>query len=469
MAKVVRALQHYPIQQDWTEDPTIMAKNQYPAGFNDFHRSTVLLRALIEKQYTASRMDGVASTESGPNRFSLIEFVDERLGDVTLSNLDTRDGTETISYYPSSLGESENAVPEYDAASDTTVVQLPPGKIDDETKQGILDAQCRTPHYLFRAWNNSKDPSGGTTGLNTTKAITPLAFHNKTVQPDATILDLSRHELAQIVKGHLTGTHHPKTQLSSWAASPQVAFRFTKPDIDGTNRYISIIDTQNIIIHIPTTKFLGGSCGGYAHEYLAYGIVEDRAHQAIPLEVLNEIDVGIGGALKTDVKPERFCVPDAYPRIMEEEFQMAKKVAQNYGKDFVVAVTIAILCQKQRDGDCWRCGEIKELEMIAQGLKDYEIPENWCENTGILTDIVYVEGYGGIEQIVHLLRALVNYWHGKCVRSCSRSVFLDAVMPDRVEKKRKRLVHFEDEMEEDEKETSDEERRGRRSRRGRHW
>jgi hypothetical protein len=40
-----------------------------------------------------------------------------------------------------------------------------------------------------------------------------------------------------------------------------------------------------------------------------------------------------------------------------------------------------------------------------------------CDDPTILTDVVNTRGYGEVEQMIHLLEALLNYRHGRGARS----------------------------------------------------
>lgn len=454
LTRIVRALEHYHVPQEWARDFTVVAESAYAPGFDDFARSNLLMQELIARQYAGPSMDDMAVA------LSRMDVHTRRYGTASLLSIDAIKETDTASYQPSSWADTDETMSEASAASDGTLNGLPPGRMDDETKRKVMDARRKTPRFLFRSWDNSRYPSGGHHGLNTPAAITPLAFKKNTVPADTTIFDLNSSELQDMTSAHLTGKYHPQTQFSSWASSLQVAFHFVRA---GADCYISVIDAQqlaekNVILHVPLMKFLG-PLYGYDHEYLAHGIIEGSAHKAVPLKAFNDIGVGLSRAWKTNITPRRSCVPNAFPEITVAELRAAMKVAKRYGDDFVVAVALAILCQKQRDGDLWRCGNIKELNMIALGLKDYKIPEDWCQELSILTDIVYTRnGYGDVEQMVHLLRSLLNYWLGKQARSRSRSAFRDPDAPEPQE--RKKNVHWPEEMDVDEDGTT-EERRGR--------
>jgi hypothetical protein len=106
-----------------------------------------------------------------------------------------------------------------------------------------------------------------------------------------------------------------------------------------------------------------------------------------------------------------------FPAISDKELQGALDIARNFGRDYAVPVTIAILCLKRRDQCFWRCKNVRGIDRIFEALKDFGIPQEWCGDPTILTDLVNTRGYGEVEQMIHLLEALLNYRHGRGARS----------------------------------------------------
>ncbi|KAK5127996.1 hypothetical protein LTR85_005113 [Meristemomyces frigidus] len=286
---------------------------------------------------------------------------------------------------------------------------LSPGIMDAETERRIQKARERTPRYLFRCWNNADFPSGGHEDLNTTAAITPLAFSSYGSGGDPSIYHLSRKALGDMVASHLHG-ENVATQFSSWAASLQTAFTFDS-GLPG-NCYVSIIDTKrlpnNVILHVPSMDFLLGESSACDHEYLAHGVISGPAHKAVPLWAFIEVAPHFYG---TGIPRSHFPGPapiGSYSSIYWEEVADARWVGDMYGGSFVVPVTIAILCQQQRHGKFWR-GSAPDLDIVALALADCEIPAELCQDATVLTDIVYTFGFGDVEQMIRLLRALVRH------------------------------------------------------------
>jgi hypothetical protein len=285
-----------------------------------------------------------------------------------------------------------------------------------------MKATRKTPRYLFRCWNDrgrqgqyKRDSrgydilSGGHAGLKSTKAITPLAFHNG-LSRNHIIYDLSRHELYTQVRRHLNG-HVFETQPSPWAASLDVALEFARGRYEDC--HISILDTLALkaqgvtVVHVPSLQFLEAGrrpldlVTGIDWEYLAHGVIAGDCHRALPTAEFKRAFQCIGVPMRCDRK-HRPPVP-----ITAEEVAVARAVAEKYGHRFVVPMTLAILCRRDRAVVDWRTHEIPktDLRTVAKGLRGCQIPETLCSDASVLTDIVYTTGYPQIEQMIRLLRA----------------------------------------------------------------
>ena len=92
-------------------------------------------------------------------------------------------------------------------------------KMDVELKAKLEAVRQRTPRYLFRLWSNSEDetPNGGYVDLNTTTAITPLAFSRG--KGHRTVYDMTKEEFTRMAYCHLHTHEHIETEFSSWSAS----------------------------------------------------------------------------------------------------------------------------------------------------------------------------------------------------------------------------------------------------------
>jgi hypothetical protein len=186
----------------------------------------------------------------------------------------------------------------------------------------------------------------------------------------------------------------------------------------------TLIGNQNVFVYVPSLRRMHPDCTIYEHEYLAHGVIESAAHKAVALKHL--VDIGLpfdnlyGLYPKITASPHRHISRN--PVITEQELRDALAVAERYGGDFVVPVTVAILCQKKRDDQLWQSGNIPRLNMVAEALEYHNIPEDWRTNVDILTDIVESGGYGDVDQMFRLLRALLHYRYGKGARTGARQL-----------------------------------------------
>jgi hypothetical protein len=179
-----------------------------------------------------------------------------------------------------------------------------------------------------------------------------------------------------------------------------------------------MLKTQNVFVHVPSIAWLNPNYTGYPHEYLAHGVISGPAHKAMPLSAFNDIGLPFDENSGHDlwIRPSVHRLHEYHAPISISEVQNALNVAKMYGGEFVAPVMAAILTLKKRDSCPWRYGNIEGLEMITNALKEYNIPDDWCTDADILTDIVDSGGYGEVEQMIRLLRALLNYRHGKGAR-----------------------------------------------------
>jgi len=416
----------YTVPAAWKHDRSIMTDDVCLAGDRNVKHAYTFLRWLTLKQLPCSvqdvdlgasfNSDDVAQQEQGLARdFLAIEYADEEndgdyMDDDHVSDWTGSDGTETDDGLLDNPGLRVH------------LRAIPEGVMDDRDKSQIQEAALRTPRYLFRGWGNSpRNPSGGYVGLNTPERITPLAFLNDNKPGRSSIYSMRRKELTTILYQHLFGAIGFRTRFSSWGASLLVAWNFAVGHADS---YISITDTQklagrNAVLHVPSLSFLLPACERFDMEYLAYGIIDGDAHRAIPTSEFS----GIMGWLPRWSLDDAVsaCSTAGYDEITASEVRLAKSVAERFGPDFVVPVTVALLTLYQRCGDYWQCEHIHGLENVVSQLQDCNVPEHWCRDPSILADVVYTNGYGEVKQMIRLLRALVNHFHGKGARTRSRS------------------------------------------------
>lgn len=408
----------YEVPADWQHDPAIMTDMACMAGYKDAMRGRVVMRAMVERKLGTTT--GAATRNRGDSLACLANGVAlSRIGD-------GEDDESDDGYAPEASSDSEGNTSD-DVDPEEFAKPLLRSDMDDVTKRKLQQTRSHTPRYLFRGWRKT---SGGYADLNTTTAITPLAYDKCWDCAKKSIFDHTSRSLFGMAIGHLKGRKNITTEFSSWGASLQVALYFTFNDSDA---YISIIDTtklakrnRNVILHVPSLHFMTDRHGShemredsYDWEYLAHGVIEGRGLSVVPLKAFRSIGVPRHFS-RQSLRFANACSSRTFLPMSAAEVKMARKVADQYGRSFTVAVTLAILCLTQRCGDLWDCGNIKNLQVIADVLQDCHIPEHWCRDKSILTDVVYTKGYGELKQMIHLLRALVNYYHGKSARARSR-------------------------------------------------
>ncbi|KXT09201.1 hypothetical protein AC579_3512 [Pseudocercospora musae] len=416
VAEIVTALQEFPIESDWKHDSTIMTAETHTFD-QAADRGLRLLRLLADRRGTrrAVRSPSVVTTDLDSLAAGMLQV--NLSGAMTDSqSLATHDSTSDFEpESPSSSVPEEFEDTRNDSADVATL--LPARSMDNGTKRDLLEAQKYTPRYLFRGWYNGYGACGGYKGLNTVDAIIPLAYFEDRGAGAASIYDLSRDQLRQMCFRHLRTEKAAdfKTELSSWASSLQVAMSFSK---GLPASYISIIDTralehQNIIVHVPKLEFLqfwGLNPNEYPLEYLVHGIIDGSAHKAVALEAFSKIGIPIR---RTWTFPEDITARGTIA---------AKTVADQYGPRFGAAVLIAILCNKQRSPDLWKSGiGPSNLTLVTSAISDYKVPQRLCADDTILKDLVYTRGYCDVEQMIRLLRAVVDWRHGKGARGRKQS------------------------------------------------
>lgn len=162
------------------------------------------------------------------------------------------------------------------------------GIIQRRTKETLLtEWQGRTPRFLFRGW---KPASGGNPELNTTRAVTPHAFHGSHKEPrDKSISEIPPDQIKLGIQKHLAG-QRGKSHFSSWAANFQTALIFAGV---GEHAYVAVFDTSlrgkhNEIYHVPALHELGLTSYNYSEEYLVYGPVSGEAYTCVSVTQLRK-------------------------------------------------------------------------------------------------------------------------------------------------------------------------------------
>lgn len=146
-------------------------------------------------------------------------------------------------------------------------------------------ASSKLPKIIFRGWRSD---SGGYADLNTTTAITPLAFshHNGGQHPSKCFYHLSKSKIHSIATMHLYTERNEPTVYSSWSQTLATALAYAA---EQPSSYISILDTTrlskwNVLLHTAQMVKLGLCALMFPYELLAFGVITGPAHQAVPRE-----------------------------------------------------------------------------------------------------------------------------------------------------------------------------------------
>ncbi|KAF2489258.1 hypothetical protein BU16DRAFT_544660 [Lophium mytilinum] len=259
------------------------------------------------------------------------------------------------------------------------------------------------PRYLFRIW--SPTSGGGEAGLNNIDQVCPHAFNRGLGHHD--IYELTFKDLVAMARYHYRGTkrsdwtgcHVPLTEFSSWAASLEAALEYVELTA-GT--YLAMIDTKVLgdgvkIWHIPHLLPELEEAGD--HEYLAHGVIRGVGYKAVALHRLYE--AGLGSLKECSGSPEAILVA-------------CKRVAGLFGGGFAMPMALALLTHIPRwwYGYAEPCRE--DLDVILEGLKPLEVPEDWAETASIVVrNSINPGAYDDVERLTTLMRVLTEYRHGK--------------------------------------------------------
>jgi hypothetical protein len=287
---------------------------------------------------------------------------------------------------------------------------LAPIMMDKATKARLEAVSKQTPRYLFRLWSNGKDgedPSGGYHGLNTTTAITPLAFSQS--QGHESAYHLTKQEFTNNALQHLQW-QYIATEFSSWSAS--LVFILNKcpgtynQSRDNGNLYVSVIDVEmlqesNQIFYVPLLEFLKPGAWPYPHEYLVHGVVKGPWHRALPYGSFTSLWICVDPSFSgTPVDP-----------VTADYVQQARKIGDLFGGEFALPITLAILCCLRRDRDLWVHGvSTKDLDTIIRGIKGLKIPESWRKRHPIVGHAISCQNFNDTKQTTMLIRAVMRHF-----------------------------------------------------------
>jgi hypothetical protein len=139
--------------------------------------------------------------------------------------------------------------------------------------------------------------SGGSSKLNTTEKVIPLAFLQGVGHES--VYDMSVEQFVDNTTRHLHNKKNVVSEFSSWSASPRFVFHYATAHREGA--YIAVIDTQglstdnkNVMFHVPALQPIfglpaarrGSYYDQYNWEYLVHGVVEGKHYKAVSFQSL---------------------------------------------------------------------------------------------------------------------------------------------------------------------------------------
>jgi hypothetical protein len=277
--------------------------------------------------------------------------------------------------------------------------------------------------------------SGGSSKLNTTEKVTPLAFLKGVGHKS--VYDMSVKQFVDNTTGHLHTKSNMVTEFSSWSASPRFVFHYATTYRESA--YIAVIDTQglqtddkneNIMFHVPALQPIFGLPAArrnsqyetYNWEYLVHGVVQGKHYKAVSFKSLcsNGLTNHLP-ALKGLVYPwgsSMFKLPGTIVPVTIKELQELARIAMLFKSEpeMCAALTIALFCCKKRTkmGTVFEQNELEEIVKHLGGRNN--VPYDWCESP-LLRNGIYDPRYQDNEQMVNVMRALSTYCWGKGARA----------------------------------------------------
>lgn len=221
------------------------------------------------------------------------------------------------------------------------------------------------PRYLFRYWAKS---SGGNAKLNSTAAITPLAFLKTPDLPS--FYQTPQSTLRHITDGHLEAA--PVTTLfSSWSQSLPFVMSMASGARGLHGPHISILDTrdlpeQNVILHTSHMNKLFGT-DVFNYEFLAFGTIKGDYHKAVPFR---EFLAYLALRRTPDVRSMK-----DYPAKTVTE---AIRVATTYGTAFAVIVAAHLLASSLEKAD---------MRHAMERLAEMAWPDSCCAKNGSVASV----------------------------------------------------------------------------------
>ncbi|KAK4546651.1 hypothetical protein LTR36_001868 [Oleoguttula mirabilis] len=267
----------------------------------------------------------------------------------------------------------------------------------------ILNISTRTPRFLFRVWSNS---SGGEIKLNTTEAITPLAFLKGKGPP--TIYDISREKITGLAVGHLTGLQI-HTVFSSWTHSLPLVLAWAAVGRHSPTAQISIIATKglherNVVLFTPSMRLISDRIPShYDYEFLAFGVFSGEAllrgnTSADGYLYASEAELAHARSMGTFTINGTNHAPD-----IANALRLSQDIAKLFGPDFELPVmAYSMSCRARSDAD---------IAQIIETLSSHEVPVDWSSDLTIVTDACETGEYSETERAIGLLRTLAEMQH----------------------------------------------------------
>ncbi|KAI4734590.1 hypothetical protein E4T50_14871 [Aureobasidium sp. EXF-12298] len=298
-----------------------------------------------------------------------------------------------------------------------------PIKNDQVLRTKLRQASKNVPKYLFRMWDAS---SGGSSKLNTTSTVTPLAFafsHGHT-----SLYDMTRSELIINTSRHLVGGDNFQTEFSSWSHSPYFAFYYAhqRSQSSGTV-HVAIIDTEELAktypaFHVPVLGKILGTKHHYDEEYLVHGVIEGQFYKAVAYRKLCDLGLNkqLPGLGKYGIDPFNTSNIRALPGDEEDyttnELRQLRKIALPYGDYFSLPMAIVLFCCKKRPG-YWSKISTSDLETIIKVLGGWnEIPLDWASSRSLFSKNIYPADWDANKQVQNIMHALYTHCYGKGAR-----------------------------------------------------
>lgn len=268
--------------------------------------------------------------------------------------------------------------------------------------------------------------SGGSSKLNTTRAITPLAFASS--QGHKSVYDMTLLELIRITSGHLAGGTNIRTEFSSWSHSPYFAFFYAQQRSHSGTVHVAVIDTEelaktNPAFHVPVLSKIIGTADRYEEEYLVHGVVEGQFYKAVAYRKLCDLGLlkQLPGLIKYGIDPFDTrairTLPGDGVDYTTDELRQLRKIALPYSDSFSLPMAIVLFCCKKRPG-YWSEIKTDDLEVIIKVLGGWnEMPLDWASSRSLFSKRIYPPHWDANKQVQNLMHALYTHCYGKGARS----------------------------------------------------